>query len=194
MNSVISLKKGETIDLSKEIPGLIKGMIGLGWDENKNTGYDFDLDASAFLLNEKGLAEEAQDFIFYHNLEGVNGCCVHQGDNLTGDGDGDDEQILIDFEKIPERITRIAITVTIYEAEKRRQNFGQVSNAYIRIVDNVTGKELVRFDLGEDFSTETAVIVAELKKERGSWKMEAVGSGFEGGLSALARKYGLNAK
>lgn len=188
---VISLKKGQRIDLSKSAPSLVEAMVGLGWDANDRVGQDFDLDASAFLLGINDRARGIEDFIFYNNLTGINGCCVHQGDNLTGDGDGDDEQILINFNKVPAEINKIAITVTIHEAVARRQNFGQVRNAYVRIVDNVTHQELIRFDLGEDFSTETAIVVAELYKLDGTWRMSAVGSGYAGGLAALATSYGL---
>lgn len=189
---VISLKKGERIDLSKKAPSLVQAMIGLGWDANDRVGAAFDLDASAFILDSVGKAHGIEHFIFYNNLSGAGGSIVHQGDNLTGQGDGDDEQILIDFSRVPAEVAKIAITVTIHDAEARRQNFGMVSNAFVRVVDNMTNQELIRYDLGEDFSTETAVIFAEFYRHEGGWKMSAVGQGYSGGLAALARSYGLN--
>ena len=191
---VINLSKGAKINLSKEAPGLKKIMFGLGWDTNKYSGGDdFDLDASCFLVNAMGRTT-ADGFIFYNNLIGPNKCIVHQGDNRTGEGDGDDEQIHIELNKVPDNLEKIAFTVTIYEAEQRHQNFGQVSNAYIRIIDEATGTELVRFDLGEDFSIETAVVVGELYKNNGEWKFNAIGSGFQGGLAALCGHYGIAAE
>lgn len=193
-SQVISLQKGQKIDLTKTNPGLTEVMIGLGWDTNKYDGQaDFDLDASAFLLGENGKALADSDFIFYNNPNGRNNCVVHQGDNLTGEGEGDDEQILIDFSKVPSEIHKIAITVTIYEYEQRKQSFGQVSNAFVRVVDNKTSQELIRYDLGEDFSIETAIIVCEIYRNGNEWKFNAIGSGFSGGLKALCQNYGLNA-
>ena len=189
---VISLRKGEKIDLSKSAPALKRAMIGLGWDANTMVGAQFDLDASCFLLDANGRASGIQDFIFYNNLVGGNGSVQHQGDNLTGDGDGDDEQILIEFDKVPANIAKIAITITIDQADTRRQNFGMVRNAFARVVDNDTQREMIRFDLGEDFSTETAIIAVEFYRHNGSWKMSAVAQGYAGGLAALARSYGLN--
>lgn len=189
---VISLSKGQKIDLSKSAPALKRAMVGLGWDVNTRVGADFDLDASCFLLDANGRASGIQDFIFYNNLVGGGGAVQHQGDNLTGAGDGDDEQILIDLDAVPANIVKIAITVTIHDADVRRQNFGMVSNAFARVVDNDTGREMIRYDLGEDFSTETALVVVEFYRYQGSWKMSAVGQGYAGGLAALARSYGLN--
>lgn len=189
---VISLSKGQKIDLSKSAPALKRAMVGLGWDVQTRVGADFDLDASCFLLDANGRASGIQDFIFYNNLIGGGGSVQHQGDNLTGAGDGDDEQILIDLDKVPANIAKIAVTVTIHDADVRRQNFGMVSNAFARVVDNDTGKEMIRYDLGEDFSTETALVVVEFYRHQGSWKMSAVGQGYAGGLAALARSYGLN--
>ncbi|QMV41453.1 TerD family protein [Cohnella cholangitidis] len=191
----ISLSKGQRIDLTKTNPGLKRAIIGLGWDTNKYTGGEaFDLDASAFLLHQNGKAGGIEDFVFYNNLSVYTGAVVHSGDNRDGQGDGDDEQIKLDFTKIPEAIHRIGITVTIHNAEQRNQNFGQVSNAFVRLVDEQTGSEILRYDLGEDFSVETAVVVCELYRHGGDWKFQAVGSGFAGGLSALAHNYGLDAK
>ncbi|MWC27826.1 TerD family protein [Paenibacillus sp. MMS18-CY102] len=191
----ISLSKGQRIDLTKTNPGLTKVVVGLGWDTNKyNGGADFDLDASAFLLHEDGKAKGADDFVFYNNVSGGNGSVVHTGDNRTGEGDGDDEQIDVDLSKVPANISRIGITVTIYDYESRGQNFGQVSNAFVRVVDAATNRELMRYDLGEDFSTETAVVFCEFYRHGEEWKFQAIGSGFSGGLTALCQNYGLDAK
>jgi len=190
----ISLVKGQKIDLTKTNPGLTRAIIGLGWDTNKYSGgNDFDLDASAFLLGENGKALEDSDFIFYNNLKGRNECVVHTGDNRTGEGEGDDEQIKINFSKIPPEIHRIAITVTIHEANARGQNFGQVSNAFVRVVNEDSNEEIMRYDLAEEFSVETALVVCELYKYGSDWKFNAIGSGFSGGLAALCSNYGLQA-
>lgn len=192
---VINLSKGAKINLSKEAPGLKKIMFGLGWDTNKYSGGDdFDLDASCFLVNAMGRTT-ADGFIFYNNLIGPNKCIVHQGDNRTGEGDGDDEQIYIDLDLIPENIDKIAITVTIDSADTRHQNFGMVSNAYCRLVNTEdNGKEVVHFNLGEDFSVETAIVVGEVYRHNGDWKFNAIGQGFSGGLLALCKNYGLDAE
>lgn len=190
----ISLQKGQKIDLTKGNPGLVKVIVGLGWDTNKYSGgNDFDLDASAFLLNETGKAGGIQDFIFYNNLIGGDGSVTHTGDNLTGDGDGDDEQLIVDLSKVPAKVAKIAFTVTIHDAQQRAQNFGQVSNAYVRLVNEQNNQEVVRYDLGEDFSVETALVVCELYRNNGEWKFNAIGSGFSGGLSALCANFGLDA-
>ena len=191
----ISLQKGQKVSLTKGNPGLTKVVVGLGWDVNNfDTGGDFDLDAAAFLLGESGKVTSSGDFVFYGNLRHSSGAVEHLGDNLTGEGAGDDEQIRIDLTKVPANIQRIAFTVTIYEAESRRQNFGQVSNAFIRIVDQATGTELIRYDLAEDFSIETAIVVGELYRHSGEWKFNAIGSGFQGGLAALCGHYGIDAE
>ena len=188
----ISLKKGQRVDLTKTNPGLKEICVGLGWDVNKyDGGSSFDLDTAAFLLSENDKVRQQGDFVFYGNLSHESGAVVHQGDNLTGEGDGDDEQIMIDLSKVPADVQKIAFTATIYEAEERRQNFGQVSNAYIRVIDSVNKKELIRYDLGEDFSIETAVVVGELYRNGSEWKFNAVGSGFQGGLAALCGNYGI---
>ncbi len=188
----ISLAKGQKVDLTKGNPGLKSVMVGLGWDVNVfDSGADFDLDAAAFMLGASGTCPTDKEFVFYGNLSHASESVVHQGDNLTGAGDGDDEQILVDLTKVPANIERIAFTVTIYEAEARHQNFGQVSNAFIRLVDNTTGAELIRYDLGEDFSIETAVVVGELYRHDGEWKFNAIGSGFQGGLAALCGHFGI---
>lgn len=177
----IILTKGQKINLSKE--GILKKiLVGLGWDTNKyDGGYDFDLDASVFCCGEDGKAHKDTDFVFYNNLKHPSGAIEHLGDNLTGGGEGDDEQVVIDLEKVPEEIQKIAFSVTIYDPEVRKQNFGQVSNAFVRIVNSDNNEELVRYDLGEDFSIETAVVVAELYRNNGDWKFNAIGSGFQGG-------------
>lgn len=207
---VISLTKGAKIDLTKEFGGLTRVLIGLGWDVKQfDGGADFDLDASAFVLGANGKVRTEKDFIFYGNLDsadetpGANakhdgeGFVHHTGDNRTGEGDGDDEVITVDFSRIPQDVDKIAITVTIYQAKTRKQTFGQVNKAYVRLAkmkdkDDFKGQDLLRFDLDEDFSTETALVVCELYRRDKSWKFSAVGSGFNGGLAALARHYGLN--
>lgn len=188
----ISLSKGQKVDLTKGNPGLSKIMVGLGWDVNAfDSGTSFDLDTAAFMTGANGKCPSEKEFIFYGNLEHISASVKHLGDNLTGNGDGDDEQILIDLSLIPANVEKIAFTVTIYDAETRRQNFGQVSNSFIRIVDERTGQELIRYDLGEDFSIETAVVVGELYRHNGEWKFNAMGSGFQGGLAALCGHFGI---
>ena len=189
----VSLQKGQKVDLTKGNPSLKKLLIGLGWDVNKyDGGHDFDLDAAAFLLGANGKVNSDDDFVFYNNLKHKSGAVEHMGDNLTGEGEGDDEEIKIDLSLVPANVDKIDFTVTIYDAEARRQTFGQVSNAYIRVVDDVTGKELIRYDLGEDFSVETAVVVGEIYRNRGEWKFNAIGAGWSGGLAALGKNYGVN--
>ena len=189
----VNLQKGQKVDLTKGNPRLTKLMVGLGWDTNKyDGGFDFDLDAAAFLCGANGKVTNDADFVFYNNLKHASGSVEHMGDNLTGEGEGDDEQIKVDLSKIPSNIEKIAFTVTIHEAEARKQTFGQVSNAFIRILDESNNKELIRYDLGEDFSIETAIIVGELYKHSGEWKFSAIGSGFQGGLAALGKNYGVN--
>lgn len=188
----INLTKGQKVDLTKGNPGLTKIMVGLGWDINAyDSGAAFDLDASAFLLGDDGKCPTEKEFIFYGNLTHASEAVQHMGDNLTGEGEGDDEQILVDLGKIPADISKVAFTVTIYDSDARGQNFGQVSNSFIRIVDESNGQELIRYDLGEDFSIETAVVVGELYRHNGEWKFNAIGSGFQGGLAALCGHYGI---
>lgn len=188
----INLSKGQKVDLTKGNPGLKNIMVGLGWDVNAfDSGSDFDLDASVFMLGSNGKCPSDKEFIFYSNLKHTSESVEHMGDNLTGGGDGDDEQVIVDLEKVPANIERIAFTVTIYDADKRRQNFGQVSNAFIRIVDQSSNTEIIRYDLGEDFSIETAVVVGELYRNNGEWKFNAIGSGFQGGLAAICGHYGI---
>lgn len=188
----VCLQKGQKVSLTKGNPGLTKVVVGLGWDVNAfDTGGSFDLDAAAFMLTDSGKVSRQEDFIYYGNLTHPSGSVEHQGDNRTGVGEGDDEQIKIDLSKVPSNITRIAFTVTIYDAEKRHQNFGQVSNAFVRIYNEETGEELLRYDLGEDFSIETAAVFGELYKHGDEWKFNAIGSGYQGGLAALCNNYGI---
>ncbi|MBQ7593447.1 MAG: TerD family protein [Synergistaceae bacterium] len=190
---MISLFKGQKVDLTKNNPGLSKVLIGLGWDVNKYDGQSpFDLDAAAFLLGANGKVASDADFVFYNNKTHSSGSVIHLGDNRTGAGEGDDEQITIDLAKVPATVEKISFTVTIHDAEARKQNFGQVSNAFIRVADEEKGENLIRYDLGEDFSIETAVVVAELYRNAGEWKFNAIGSGFKGGLKALCENFGVN--
>ncbi|AZI43184.1 TerD family protein [Deinococcus psychrotolerans] len=188
----ITLAKGGNLSLSKEDPNLTQAILGLGWDVRSTDGQDFDLDASAFLLTASDRVRADTDFIFYNQMRSTDGSVEHTGDNRTGEGEGDDEQIKIDLSKVPSDIQKVAFTVTIHDAEARRQSFGQVRNAFIRLINEKTNAEIVRFDLGEDFSTETAVIFAEVYRNNNEWKFRAVGQGFAGGLGALARNYGIN--
>lgn len=189
----ISLQKGQKVSITKGNPGLTKVVVGLGWDVNQfDTGGDFDLDTAAFLLADTGKVSRSEDFVFFGNLKHPSGCAEHLGDNLTGAGEGDDEQIRIDLSLVPENISKITFTVTIYEAEQRRQNFGQVNHAFIRIFNEVNGEELLRYDLGEDFSIETAAVFGELYKNNGEWKFNAIGSGYQGGLAAICANYGVD--
>lgn len=189
----ISLKKGEKVDLTKGNPGLSKVIVGLGWDTNKyDGGFSFDLDAAAFVLGADGKVRSDADFIFYNNLQDKSGSITHLGDNLTGEGEGDDEQVKIELSSVPAEVERISFTVTIHEAEERAQNFGQISNSFIRVVSEESGEELIRYDLGEDFSVETALVVGELYRHKDEWKFNAIGSGFQGGLFALCKNFGVN--
>ena len=188
----VSLNKGGNVSLSKAVPGLSKIQVGLGWDVRATDGAAFDLDASCFLLTEGGKVRSDGDFIFYNNLKSPDGSVEHTGDNLTGDGDGDDEAMLVELNKVPAEIHKIAVAVTIHDGEARRQNFGAVSNAFVRIVDTATGTEITRYDLTEDSSTETAMIFGEVYRNAGEWKFRAVGQGFAGGLAPMARGFGVN--
>lgn len=187
----INLVKGQKVNLTKENSSLKNVMVGLGWDINESDESNFDLDASAFMLSSNGKCPTDGEFIFYGNLEHDSGAVKHLGDDRTGGNDGDDEQIIVNLEEVPSSIEKVVFTATIYDAIKRRQNFGQVSNAYIRLVDTDTNEEIVRYDLGEDFSIETAVVVGELYKHNGAWKFNAVGMGYQGGLAALCNRYGI---
>ncbi|WP_424951636.1 TerD family protein [Deinococcus sp.] len=187
----LSLQKGGNLSLSKQDPNLKRLVVGLGWDARSTDGQDFDLDASAFLLNTSGRVRSDADFIFYNQLRSIDGSVEHTGDNRTGEGEGDDEQVKVNLGLIPADVDKVAVTVTIHDAESRRQNFGQVRNAFIRVVNEDSGAEVVRFDLGEDFSTETAVIFAEVYRSGAEWKFRAVGQGYAGGLKALCNSYGV---
>ncbi len=189
----ISLKKGEKVDLTKRNPGLSKLVVGLGWDLNRFDGMqDFDLDTSVFLLDANDRVTCDDDFVFYGNLSHDSGSVTHQGDNKTGVGEGDDEIIAVDLGGVPSNISKIVFAVTIHEAENRNQNFGQVSNAFIRVINADSNEELVRYDLGEDFSIETALVVGELYRRSSEWKFAAVGCGYSGGLEGLCSSYGVN--
>jgi tellurium resistance protein TerD len=187
----LSLQKGGNLSLSKQDPNLKRLVVGLGWDARSTDGQDFDLDASAFLVGPNGKVRSDADFIFYNQLKSVEGSVEHTGDNRTGAGDGDDEQVKVNLTLIPADVDKVAVTVTIHDAEARRQNFGQVRNAFIRVVNEETGSEVVRFDLGEDFSTETAVIFAEVYRNGAEWKFRAVGQGYAGGLKSLCSNFGV---
>ena len=189
----ISLQKGGNVNLSKEAPGLSKIVIGLGWDPRTSDGAGFDLDGSAFLLKADGKVRSDADFIFYNNLKSADGSVIHAGDNLTGGGDGDDEKITVDLAKVPADIERLAISVTIHEADARKQNFGMVAKAFIRCLNADGNAEIARFDLSEDSSTETAMIFGEIYRAGSEWKFKAIGQGFKGGLGPLARSFGINA-
>ncbi|MCJ7856610.1 TerD family protein [Lachnospiraceae bacterium NSJ-143] len=189
----VNLKKGQKVSLTKDNPGLKNITVGLGWDVNQfDTGGGFDLDTEAFMVTETGKISCQEDFVFYGNLKHPSGSVEHMGDNRTGEGEGDDEQIKIDLSKVPGNINKVVFAVTIYEAEERRQNFGQVSNAFIRICDDKSGEEMLRYDLGEDFSIETAVVFGELYRNNGEWKFNAIGSGYQGGLAALCSSFGVD--
>lgn len=188
----VSLSKGQNVSLSKTDPHLNKVLIGLGWDARSTDGADFDLDASVFLTGENGKVISDNHFVFYNNLRSPCGSVEHTGDNLTGDGDGDDESIIVDLTAVPANIKSIFITVTIHDADARRQNFGQVSDAFIRLVNNETNDEVVRFDLSEDYSTETAMVFGEVYRYNSEWKFRAIGQGYSGGLYALCQQYGVN--
>jgi len=188
----ISLSKGGNVNLSKTAPGLSNVLVGLGWDARATDGAGFDLDGSAFLLNASGKVRSDADFIFYNNKRSPCGSVEHTGDNTTGAGDGDDESLKVALDKVPADVQRISFSVTIHDAEARRQNFGMVSSAYIRVVNAAGGAEIARFDLSEDASTETAMTFGELYKHNGEWKFKAIGQGYAGGLGPLASSLGVN--
>ncbi|KHO14332.1 chemical-damaging agent resistance protein C [Acinetobacter baumannii] len=187
----ISLNKGGNLSLSKTDPNLVRVLIGLGWDERATDGAAFDLDASAFLLTAGGKVRGDHDFIFYNQLKSQDGAVEHTGDNRSGQGDGDDETLLVNLSKVAPEVEKIAITVTIHDAKARGQNFGQIANAFIRVVNQDTNVEVVRFDLAEDYSTETAMVFGEVYRHNGEWKFKAVGQGYSGGLAAMCQQYGI---
>ncbi len=189
----ISLQKGGNVNLSKEAPGLTRVMIGLGWDPRATDGAAFDLDGSAFLQKADGKVRADADFVFYNNLKSTDGSVTHQGDNTSGQGEGDDEKVLVDLTKVPPEVDKISFCVTIHEAETRKQNFGMVGKAYIRCLNADGDKELARYDLSEDGSTETAMIFGEMYRAGAEWKFKAIGQGFKGGLGPLARSFGVDA-
>ncbi|RSZ58580.1 TerD family protein [Massilia atriviolacea] len=188
----ISLQKGGNVNLSKEAPGLTKMIVGLGWDTRATDGSAFDLDGAVFLLNASGKVRSDADFIFYNNLKSADGSIVHSGDNTTGAGDGDDENVTIDLANVPADIDKIVLAVTIHDAETRRQNFGMVSKAFVRCVNAAGNAEIARYDLSEDGSTEAAMIFGEVYRAGSDWKFRAIGQGFKGGLGPLATSYGVN--
>ncbi|WP_298146779.1 TerD family protein [uncultured Acinetobacter sp.] len=188
----VSLSKGGNVSLSKEAPTMSVAMAGLGWDARATDGSAFDLDASVFMVDEAGKVISDAHFIFFNNANSPCGSIEHQGDNLTGAGDGDDEQIKIHFSKVPADVKKLVVAVTIHDADQRKQNFGQVNNAFMRIINNDDNVEIARFDLSEDASTETAMIFGELYRHNEEWKFKAVGQGFSGGLAALASQHGVN--
>ncbi len=188
----LSLSKGGNVSLSKTDPNLVRILIGLGWDERSTDGVDFDLDASAFLLTASGKVRGDHDFIFYNQLKSQDGSVEHTGDNRSGQGDGDDESVQVDLSKVSAQIEKIAITVTIHDAQSRGQNFGQIANAFIRVVNQDNNIEIVRFDLAEDYSTETAMVFGEVYRHNGEWKFRAVGQGYAGGLAAMCQQYGIS--
>jgi len=188
----VSLSKGGNVSLEKVAPGMTKMIVGLGWDTRATDGADFDLDASVFLLGEDGKVVDDKSFIFYNNLKSVCGSVLHTGDNLTGEGEGDDEAIKIDLSIVPAKVSRIAISVTIHDGEKRNQNFGQVSNAFVRVVDEANNVEALRYDLSEDYSIETAMNFGEIYRHNGEWKFKAIGQGFAGGLKPMAQEFGVS--
>jgi tellurium resistance protein TerD len=188
----ISLQKGGNVNLSKEAPGLSQLTVGLGWDVRNTDGAAFDIDSSAFLLKTDGKVRADQDFIFYNNLKSTDGSVQHSGDNRTGVGEGDDETVRIDLAKVPADVDRIAVCVTIHDADNRRQNFGQVQKAFVRCVNSATNQEIARYDLSEDGSTETAMVFGEVYRNGADWKFRAVGQGYKGGLGALATNFGVS--
>jgi tellurium resistance protein TerD len=188
----VSLSKGGNVSLTKQAPGLTAALVGLGWDARTTSGAAFDLDASALLLNASGKVLSDQHFVFFNNLTSPDGSVEHTGDNLTGEGEGDDETILVNLAAVPPQVARVVFPVSIYEADVRGQSFGQVSNAYIRIVNQADNSELARYDLSEDASSETAMIFGEVYRRDGEWKFRAVGQGYASGLRGIAVDFGVN--
>jgi tellurium resistance protein TerD len=188
----VSLSKGGNVSLTKEAPGLTAVVVGLGWDVRTTTGSDFDLDASALLCSQEGKVLSDKHFVFFNNLKSPEGSVEHTGDNLTGEGEGDDEQIKVNLAGVPAEIEKIVFPVSIYDADSRQQNFGQVRNAFIRIVNQADNNEIARYDLSEDASTETAMVFGELYRHGSEWKFRAVGQGYASGLAGIASDYGVN--
>jgi len=188
----VSLSKGGNVSLTKEAPGLTAVLVGLGWDARTTTGADFDLDASALLLNASGKVGSDQNFVFFNNLKSPDGAVEHTGDNLTGEGEGDDETIKVNLGGMPAEVEKIVFPVSIYDAENRQQSFGQVRNAYIRVVNQANQQEIARYDLSEDASTETAMVFGELYRNGAEWKFRAIGQGYASGLRGIAQDFGVN--
>ncbi|MFD0905694.1 TerD family protein [Actinomadura sediminis] len=188
----VSLSKGGNVSLTKEAPGLTAVVVGLGWDVRTTTGTDFDLDASALLLDAENKVLSDQHFVFFNNLKSPDGSVEHTGDNLTGEGEGDDEQIQVGLSTVPAEVSKIVFPVSIYDADSRQQNFGQVRNAFIRVVNKADNSEIARYDLSEDASTETAMVFGELYRNGDEWKFRAVGQGYASGLSGIASDFGVN--
>ena len=188
----VSLNKGGNVSLTKEAPNLTAVMVGLGWDARTTTGSDFDLDASALLTNAEGKVDDDRNFVFFNNLASQDGSVQHTGDNLTGEGEGDDEVINVNLAGVPAEVEKVVFPVSIYDAETRQQSFGQVRNAYIRVVNQADGNELARYDLTEDASTETAMVFGELYRHGAEWKFRAIGQGYASGLRGIAQDFGVN--
>ena len=188
----VSLSKGGNVSLAKAAPGMTTAIIGLGWNPRTTDGAQFDLDASALLCGENGKVRSDADFVFYNNLTGDNGSVVHQGDNRTGEGDGDDEQIVVDLSRVSPDVAKIVVVASIDQADQRGQNFGQVTGAFIRVVNAENNTELARYDLSEDASSETAMVFGELYRNGPEWKFRAIGQGYASGLAGIARDYGIN--
>ena len=188
----VSLSKGGNVSLTKEAPGLTAVIVGLGWDVRTTTGTDFDLDASAMLCTDQGKVRSDADFVFFNNLKSQDGSVEHTGDNLTGEGEGDDEQIKVNLAGVPAEVAKIVFPVSIYDADNRQQNFGQVRNAYIRVVNQAGEAEIARYDLSEDASTETAMVFGELYRNGTEWKFRAIGQGYASGLRGIAQDFGVN--
>ena len=188
----VSLNKGGNVSLTKEAPNLTAVMVGLGWDARTTTGSDFDLDASALLTNAEGKVGDDRNFVFFNNLSSPDGSVQHTGDNLTGEGEGDDEVINVNLAGVPAEVEKVVFPVSIYDAETRQQSFGQIRNAYIRVVNQADGNELARYDLTEDASTETAMVFGELYRHGGEWKFRAIGQGYASGLRGIAQDFGVN--
>ncbi|HCA87210.1 MAG TPA: chemical-damaging agent resistance protein C [Streptomyces sp.] len=187
----VSLAKGGNVSLSKEAPGLTAVLVGLGWDARSTTGTDYDLDASALLVDSSGKVLSDQHFIFYNNLKSPDGSVEHTGDNLTGEGEGDDESLKVNLTTVPADVAKIVFPVSIHDAENRGHSFGQVRNAFIRVVNQSGGAELARYDLSEDAATETAMVFGELYRHGEEWKFRAVGQGYASGLAGIAADFGV---
>ncbi|WP_159602643.1 TerD family protein [Agromyces humi] len=188
----LTLDKGDNLSLTKTDPGLQKALVGLGWDARTTNGDAFDLDASALLVGTNGKVRSDADFIFYNQKSDAAGSVVHQGDNRTGAGDGDDEQIIVDLTKVPADVDKVVIVVSMHGTPANGQNFGQVRNSYVRIENTETGTEVVRYDLGEELSRENSAVFAEIYRYNGEWKFKAVGQGYTDGLGGVARDFGVN--